>query len=444
MDLRRLRRSAALVAAAFLLAFGPGPASFPAAPQKPAHPITLSELKNAEYVTSFDRLNAQGSPRPVRLKDGEFSERPSGGGAERVTRLSDRSAIGKIGGQELAAVVLVTESGSSSFVDLAAVVEQSGRPRNASTCLLGDRIKVSRVYFQDDSVVVEGATHGPQDPLCCPTQPVTMTFDWKNGKLSPSQGAKAPAKAPPARPPENSELISVKPSAVASWARGPGDSQALPKTVSFDMSAFARTAHGMALESSINNPDVPPFMNGEPDRVRFTFDRDEPADLAERLQRALTVYPVEEYAALFQGKERKAFDADLAVLRGILSAGTASPGTEIPVLPAMGAPQTLHAQARVLAFSGGSGVRFLTHYGASKGPFKDGEIAYTFQGLTSDGRYWVSLFCPVSTRGVPGLADLSNAQSLLGGQEEPPVAPPLGRLDGLVGSIRVFTPPSPR
>jgi hypothetical protein len=36
--------------------------------------------------------------------------------------------------------------------------------------LLGDRIQINALSIENNKIVVDMITHGPEDPMCCPTQ----------------------------------------------------------------------------------------------------------------------------------------------------------------------------------------------------------------------------------------------------------------------------------
>ena len=74
---------------------------------------------------------------------------------------------------------------------------------------------------------------------------------------------------------------------------------------------------------------------------------------------------------------------------------------ELPFLPLPFAGQLLGAAVRYLEFPGGRGVRYLTAYSHEVAPLTRGQVFYTFQGLTTDGRHYVSLRYPVSLKELP-------------------------------------------
>ena len=47
------------------------------------------------------------------------------------------------------------------------------------------------------------------------------------------------------------------------------------------------------------------------------------------------------------------------------------------------------------------GVRFITRYAQDVSPVTNQSVFFTFQGLTSDGQHYVSLFWPVDTSSLP-------------------------------------------
>jgi heat shock protein HslJ len=98
--------------------------------------------------------------------------------------LTDNIAYGELNGQEAVAVILVTDpGGSGTFYDLAVVVEQDGQPVNVATTLLGDRVQVQALSVANNEIVVSMVTHGPDDPMCCPSQQVVQTYTLEGGQL---------------------------------------------------------------------------------------------------------------------------------------------------------------------------------------------------------------------------------------------------------------------
>lgn len=103
------------------------------------------------------------------------------------------------------------------------------------------------------------------------------------------------------------------------------------------------------------------------------------------------VYPVDEYIQMNQ---------DVADVINDLKTIINSPGQPLPenmpFLPAFNAAQVFHSNEQPLKFQNGAGIRFLTQYAQAPYPVNNNGLFYTFQGLTSDGRYYVSAILPIN------------------------------------------------
>jgi hypothetical protein len=176
-------------------------------------------------------------------------------------------------------------------------------------------------------------------------------------------------------------------------------------TVSLDAAGLAKTTRVDVVKKSPNHSDEPPFMNGEPEHLRVTFDNDKLNDYTDYLQRQLLVYPVQTYGALFHGKEKVAFDKVISQLKTTIATKSDKGLKQIPMLPSADAAEVFHNHVQYLPFKQGSGIAFLTCYMQEQDPVKNGDFFYTYQGLTSDGKYFVSFLCPVK---APKLAASSS------------------------------------
>jgi len=105
----------------------------------------------------------------------------------------------------------------------------------------------------------------------------------------------------------------------------------------------------------------------------------------------ILVYPVDEYRAICpQAAEI------IAELEQIIRTGSDAGISEVPFLPMWPAAQIFASNLEFVDFQNGSGVRFLTMYGQDMTPINNQSLFYTFQGLTDDGRYYVSAVLPVT------------------------------------------------
>ncbi|HEX5943446.1 MAG TPA: hypothetical protein VFY66_14280 [Anaerolineales bacterium] len=109
----------------------------------------------------------------------------------------------------------------------------------------------------------------------------------------------------------------------------------------------------------------------------------------------LFVYPVEEYT---QSNSNAAEQIDR--LKKILAGGTPLQET-LPSVPFFNAAAQIAASIKVMPFQNGSGVRSLTQYAQYAAPINNHELFYHFQGLSSDGKYYVLAILPISAPILP-------------------------------------------
>lgn len=104
----------------------------------------------------------------------------------------------------------------------------------------------------------------------------------------------------------------------------------------------------------------------------------------------LTIYPVAEFVAMNQ-----MVATEVTEMQTLLAAKPAAPDS-IPLLPNLYAAQVFSSNEKYLSFQNGEGIRFLTEYAQYSAPVNNHDLFYTYQGITADGKYWVSAFLPVN------------------------------------------------
>lgn len=133
----------------------------------------VERLVDATYPSSFTKDGL------APLTGGEYREAAAPDSATETVVQLERYARGDLNGDGVddAAVILVTDPGGSGiFRDVVAVLNRDGMPAPAASALLGDRIKLLSLDIVDGEIVVGMYRHGPEDPMCCPTQQVTRTY----------------------------------------------------------------------------------------------------------------------------------------------------------------------------------------------------------------------------------------------------------------------------
>jgi len=163
----------------------------------------------------------------------------------------------------------------------------------------------------------------------------------------------------------------------------------------------------------------------------------------------ISVFPVQRYNELLPD----VIPGRISDLQALIGGG--APGDSMPLLPVFNAAQEFYVKYEVLPFVSGEGIRFLTEYAQFYDPINNHDMFYTYQGLTTDGKYWISLIFPVSHPSLPengnnppggqSVEDFgNNFNSYIAGitsdlEAQPPQSftPGLGVLKTLVSSITI-------
>ena len=166
-----------------------------------APPLTAALLENATYLSA----NLPGGK--ATLKDGGFEQSTGPGATQKVvSRILGPIATGDLNGDGAADAVLILATntgGTGTFVELHAVLNDGGKPQDAARADLGDRVFLKSLAIDPaGAIVVRMLTHGPKDPMCCPSEEVTQTYKLDGNALKLVSPAAKPGTTPsPATPP---------------------------------------------------------------------------------------------------------------------------------------------------------------------------------------------------------------------------------------------------
>lgn len=186
------------------------------------------------------------------------------------------------------------------------------------------------------------------------------------------------------------------------------------------------------------DPDGMMWLNGEPERLRCTFDNDALERDVLYGERQIIVYPLSDYRKLFTQKDQlREFDKRVRLMKNALKTGNTD-SDEIGVLPSIDACQLFRAQVRFLTFKNGRGIRFISRYATDVSPTTGRNIFYTFQGLTNDHGYWISVFYPLRTAQLKSSANDRTARRRLDVMKSSQFKPDLDRLDNMVRSLAIL------
>jgi len=141
------------------------------------NPLTIEKLKNAQYDLRCGRVKLQDGNYDFG-KDSHFHS----------VELTDKIAFGDLNGDGVAdaAAILRTFAGASGvLVEMVAVLNENGIPRQAATLMLGNKVGVETLSIQSGEIVMYINKHSTDDPLCCPSLWVTEKFKLQGSRLLP-------------------------------------------------------------------------------------------------------------------------------------------------------------------------------------------------------------------------------------------------------------------
>jgi hypothetical protein len=103
------------------------------------------------------------------------------------------------------------------------------------------------------------------------------------------------------------------------------------------------------------------------------------------------IFPSAEYGSMLDFVQQ-----DINTLKLIIANQSAEGMGELPLLPPQYAQQLFHSNFKHIQFQNGQGIRYITQYAQAYVPINNHDVFYTFQGITSDGKTYISLILPVN------------------------------------------------
>lgn len=169
--------------AIFSLTPTPTPYLYPT-PETPNVPaLAVDQLKNAEYlIVGFD-----GASHTYRFADGKYVRGTDTTSPDYADlRLLDFFAFGDLNrdGVNDAAVLIAENYGGRALVSVAAVRNEAGQPRHMASYLVDDRPQVNTLEIRGGRIFLDALVHHLDDAMCCPTFPVTQTFQLFGNSLT--------------------------------------------------------------------------------------------------------------------------------------------------------------------------------------------------------------------------------------------------------------------
>ncbi|MFN2160179.1 MAG: META domain-containing protein [Anaerolineales bacterium] len=227
-----------------------------------------------------------------------------------------------------------------------------------------------------------------------------------------------------------------------------------PASVVVDPTSFPYTYKPVCVNATDYDDSQPPNPTGLPDHIAVNF----LPEGEETLPREPIIYivPVDAYQELWDSSGDQAVSDAIQDLADLLAEKPEPiPSSSLPVLPfeEVSARPDIQVASAYLDTLQGSGVRFVTRFTSNPDPITNDNppLFYTFQGFSSDRRYLISFFYPVTTSFLPNEAEVSQDEldrvadefplykqektADLNGLETNDWEPDLAKLDGLITSL---------
>lgn len=173
--------------------------------------------------------------------------------------------------------------------------------------------------------------------------------------------------------------------------------------VQFSFNAALADAVLVAQYSAQTNDGPTP----SPAYTEFTFENYSEGDyLLRAIQPRVDIFRIEDFGAFpFYVEQLDALGQLLAIRPDLNQYTNVSPGTSdaltLPFLPVFPAMQVLRALPEYVEVGNVRGIRYLVYFSQAPNPVLEGEMFYTFQGITNDGQHYVSVLLPVNTGVLP-------------------------------------------
>jgi hypothetical protein len=155
----------------------------------------LQQLGNMAYQLDIVDQALPDSDGSITLSEGHF-ERPYPDSASGVVVDLVDHALGDLnadGIEDAVALLAINTGGSGTFINLAAVIQETGVVSHTATLFLGDRVRVESLNIEDGALEVQMIAHASDDPQCCPSQQVTQTYTLQGDLLvTPGQSQVLP------------------------------------------------------------------------------------------------------------------------------------------------------------------------------------------------------------------------------------------------------------
>jgi hypothetical protein len=156
------------------------------------------------------------------------------------------------------------------------------------------------------------------------------------------------------------------------------------------------------IASSVSGEEVPAVNQGQgapweiqPATIKFSFEGYPVA--GSFTDPVILIFPVKDFESMSDVATKVINDLHQVINDRPKSSSI----TDLPFLPTWNAGQIMHTKVVYFKISNGTGVRYLTEFAQNIATVNNKYLLYTYQGLTSDGKYYISAILPVTNAILP-------------------------------------------
>ncbi len=187
-------------------------------------------------------------------------------------------------------------------------------------------------------------------------------------------------------------------------APGTAEVEGIPEdAIQMDLQGLATT---YAWTVQPGNP-IPPGPGGQgfPPHILLTFDDATPDEVMANRGARMYIFPTQAYVDMYNAAGNSSVADQVTRLEALIATAAdriTLPESPMPLLPPPSTVMDRWVQFLDLNFAVGEGVRYVSDASNRQqiGPWTNETTDYYYQGLTSDGLFYVSLFWPVATESL--------------------------------------------
>ncbi len=205
---------------------------------------------------------------------------------------------------------------------------------------------------------------------------------------------------------------------------GDGDSEEsetfFPDNIQMDLQLLADSFDWQVIDAS----PIPPGPGGQgfPRHIVLGFDGEDPLEVPYTERRIMYIFPVEAYINLYQANGNDIVTQQVARLEELIATADGRQGIPDGIMPLLPPPNSLMerwVQFADLNFVDGEGVRYISDspLRQSIGVWTNETMDYYYQGLTEDGRFYVSFKWPVATSLLPNTVNDASEETVQAASE---------------------------